>query len=216
MAYAEAQTPSAFSKASGTFATDLYSKMIEGKSGNVIMSPMSIQTALSLTMFGAVGETKDIMKSSMHYTGISDEEILKNYGELSDSVRSTNGLKIANKVYVAQGHDVKEEFNNLAAKSFSSEAQSVNFGDSKPTADTINKWVEDQTNNKIQNLIAADSLNSDTRLVLVNAIYFKGIWEHQFDTSRTLKGADFWISEEKSVPVDMMRIKVCKVKLLIT
>lgn len=204
----EGQTSAAFTQASGNFATDLYSQMIEGKSGNVIMSPMSIQTALSLTMFGAGPATKNFMRKAMHYDQLTDEDVKKNYEALTDAIRSTNGLKIANKVYVATGNSVNPAFNELAAKSFSSEAQTVNFVEGQATADTINKWVEGQTNNKIQNLISADSLDANTRVVLVNAIYFKGFWQHQFDPIRTVKGADFWISEDKAVPVDMMKIRV--------
>ena len=210
----EPQAISAFAKASGTFATDLYSKMIEGKTGNIIMSPMSIQTALSLAMFGAGGKTKEGMMHAMHYDGLTDEAIQKSYGELTDSIKNTNGLKIANKVYVAQTHHVKELFNQLAAKSFSSEAENLDFTQSQASADSINKWVEDKTNNKIKDLIKAETLDADTRVVLVNAIYFKGFWEHQFNPAKTQKGADFWISEDKSVPVDMMKTKVTFVKKL--
>lgn len=91
-------------------------------------------------------------------------------------------------------------------KSFNSEVESANFADAVPTAAKINGWVEDKTNSKIKDLIKPDSLDDDTRLVLVNAIYFKGNWQHQFDKQLTRK-EPFWTSEDKSVDVDMMHIK---------
>lgn len=75
------------------------------------------------------------------------------------------------------------------------------------SAAVINKWVEDQTNDKIKNLISPDALGVDTRMVLVNAIYFKGLWQHQFKKDRTDK-APFYTSETDSVMVDMMHVKV--------
>lgn len=113
---------------------------------------------------------------------------------------------IANKVYVMENYSIKRTFQNIATNSFKSEAQSLNFAANQQAASTINGWVEDHTNNKIKDLISADSLNSDTRMVLVNAIYFKGFWQHQFDKQQTFK-APFFLNEKDSVDVDFMRIK---------
>lgn len=113
---------------------------------------------------------------------------------------------VANKVYVMEKYSVKPSFQNIAYNSFKSEAQSLNFAANQQAASTINSWVEDHTNNKIKDLISADSLNSDTRMVLVNAIYFKGFWQHQFDKQQTFK-APFFLNEHDSVDVDFMRIK---------
>jgi len=79
----------------------------------------------------------------------------------------------------------------------------LDFGESEPSAATINQWVEENTDNKIKNLITADSLNSDTRMVLVNAIYFKALWQYEFDVKRTQK-APFFLNEIDYVDVDYM------------
>ncbi|CAO1422028.1 unnamed protein product [Diamesa tonsa] len=196
-----------FSSASNSFAAELYQKTIEGKTGNVIISPVSIQTAVTLAFFGASGKTAEEMKTSLKYpAGYSNENIAKNYQGLSESFSQTNGLKIANKVFVKEGYSIKPKFNEVATKSFNSEAQQLDFNKSVESAKTINDWVEGHTNNKIKDLIKSDTLDDDTRMVLVNAIYFKGFWRDQFDPQATFKG-DFFLNDKDVVTVDYMKIK---------
>jgi serpin B len=103
-------------------------------------------------------------------------------------------------------YSVKRSFNEVATKSFASEAQSLDFSQNTQSAATINGWVEANTNNKIKDLISADSLDSDTRMVLVNAIYFKGFWTYQFDPKNTFK-APFYLNDQDTVDVDYMKVK---------
>ena len=109
-------------------------------------------------------------------------------------------------MFVKQGYSIKPKFNEVATKSFSSEAQAVDFSQNVAAAKTINDWVEGNTNNKIKDLIKSDTLDDDTRMVLVNAIYFKGFWKDQFDTKATFKG-DFFLNDRDVVTVDYMKIK---------
>lgn len=181
------------------FATGLYKQISKDNSRNVIFSPMSIQTALSLLMFGAAGNTKQDMKDAMYYVNSNDDQIKQKFRHSSAS----NDLKVANKIYVAQGHSIKQNFKNIAVNNFNSDIQNVDFSNSQKAAGTINKWVEDQTNNKIKNIISEDALDVDTRMILVNAIYFKGIWEEQFDPKLTLK-QQFKLLNGNSIEIDMM------------
>jgi serpin B len=112
----------------------------------------------------------------------------------------------ANKIYVMQGYSVKKNFQDIAIKSFNSEAETIDFSKNKESAKNINSWVEDKTNNKIKDLISAGSLSSDSRMVIVNAIYFKGFWTHKFNPDHTFK-APFFLNEQDSVNVDYMRTK---------
>lgn len=105
-----------------------------------------------------------------------------------------------------KGCTVKKNFQEVAAKSFNSEVQTLDFAQSAASAATINGWVEAHTNNKIRDLIAADQLDADSRMVLVNAIYFKGFWKHKFDVKKTSQ-APFYLNEHDSVNVDFMKIK---------
>lgn len=158
-------------------------------------------------MFGASGETKAEMLKGLKYpTEYSESNIASNFEKFTESVRKTNGLKIASKIYIMKNFTPKQSFKDVATKSFNSDAQTLNFEENEESANTINKWVEDQTNDKIKNLISSDSLDGDTRMVLVNAIYFKGFWTYQFDPEATYR-APFFLNENDQVDVDFMRVK---------
>ena len=196
-----------FAVASGKFATDLYGEMIKGKSGNVIYSPMSIESVLTMAMLGASGETKIQMKRTLRYHESEvDNEIQTKYENLTEKVKSTNGLKIANKIYITKRGEVKQNFKAISNK-FDSEVEKLDFQQATSSANTINQWVERQTNSKIKNLIAPDTLNNETRILIVNAIYFKANWDMKFDPTKTTKTA-FFTDNVRSSPIDMMNIKV--------
>lgn len=107
------------------------------------------------------------------------------------------------KVYIMDNFTVKKGFQNVAMKTFKSEAQSLDFSNNVNAADTINRWVEEKTNNKIKNLIAPESLNRDDRFVLVNALHFKGMWVNRFQKNATHKGP-FYVNDQDTVEVDFM------------
>lgn len=140
-----------------------------------------------------------------YHFSLKEEYIAENFKKLTDSVEKTNGLKIANKIYVMKNFTPKDTFKKIARESFKSDAQTLDFKDKQMSASTINKWVEDQTNDKIKNLISEDSLDVDTRMILVNAIYFKGFWADQFSRHATYK-SPFYVNDNSSVEVDFMRI----------
>lgn len=189
------------------FATDLYKQIVKDETKSVIFSPLSIQTALSMAMFGANGDTKQEMKIAMHFENSTDEYIQENFKSLSAFINATEGLKVANKIYVANGYSIKPNFSDIARESFNSEAQNINFNSKVAAARTINKWVEDHTSNKIIDLISPNSLNANTKMILVNAIYFKGEWETKFVPQRTGK-KEFYLDAYNTVIVDMMEIEV--------
>lgn len=110
----------------------------------------------------------------------------------------------ANKIYVQKKYSVKKSFNDIAVKSFASEAQNLDFSNSKQSASIINEWVEKQTNDKIKNLISSESLDSDTRMVLVNAIYFQAFWLHRFEYTYQDR---FYLNDLDSVQTDFMNIQ---------
>lgn len=127
------------------------------------------------------------------------------YGMLEKSVGKST-LSIANQIYVMTGYKINQQFKEVAIKKFLSGIESLNFADAAPSARTINKFVENKTKDKIKDLVKPDMLDASTRVVLVNAIYFKGNWEHQFNKDRTYDG-DFFISETEKTPVKYMTIK---------
>lgn len=89
-------------------------------------------------------------------------------------------VDIANAIYLMQGYTIQPNYKSIGTQKFYSKIQSINFANRARAANTINSWVSQKTHGKIENLISPDALNGLTRLVLVNAIYFKGNWVHRF------------------------------------
>jgi len=198
-------SPTDLTRSISQFSTDLYSNVIDGQTSNVIISPFSVHMAVSLALMGAKGNTEAEMLTGLRLSG-TKPSIAQDIHQLIEPIQNNSMLKVANKVYVMESYRINPEFDIIAKKQFYSEAQTLNFAKATESASTINKWVEGKTNDKIKDLIAPDALGADTRMVLVNAIYFKGFWEHQFKKDRTDKAA-FYTSDTDSVQVDMMHVK---------
>lgn len=172
------------------------------------MSPYSVATALALAGQGASGNTFEQVKSVLHLTGDKDS-IADNFNQSVQNLKTKKGgstLDVANKIYVKNGFQIKSKFEEYAVKKFDSEVQSLEFTKNIESAKTINNWVEGKTNNKIINLIDAGSLNEDTRIVLVNAIYFKGKWQNEFNKNRTAIDK-FYTNENKFIETEFMHAK---------
>lgn len=161
-----------------------------------------------LSNIGANGNTFEELRKGLHLS--ADKSAVANnfheyYGLLEKSVGKSI-LSIANQIYVMTGYKIHPQFQEVAVKKFMSGIEALNFADAAPSARHINKFVEEKTKDKIKDLIKPSMLGADTRVVLVNAIYFKGNWEHQFNKDRTYEG-DFFTSETEKVPVEFMTIK---------
>ncbi|KAK4879302.1 hypothetical protein RN001_007448 [Aquatica leii] len=188
------------------FANKFYSIIAKEEKGkNVFFSPISAHTVLSMVYQGAAGDTADSFASALN---ISNQKVAAaGYYDVMKALNSVEDvmLHIANKIYVMKDFPLKEHFRKTAAELFLSEAEQVNFTDNLAAAKKINGWVEEKTQSKIKDLIPADCLDSLTRLVLVNAIYFKGNWAHQFNKNATRK-EKFYVSNNETVDCDMMHI----------
>lgn len=168
---------------------------------NIIISPLSVQTSLGLAFVGATGETAQEFIKVLNLDSHNKDEVSGAFEKILEECSSN--VDIANKIYVNQNYNLKESYNEITKKYFHSEADALDVSNPDLAADKINKWVEEKTNNKIQNCISPDFIDDSTQLVLVNAIYFKGNWEHPFDSEFTKK-ARFYIGKNESVNVDMM------------
>ncbi|XP_039957404.1 serine protease inhibitor 42Dd-like isoform X3 [Bactrocera tryoni] len=196
-----------FASKSAQFAVKLFNHMYKSDPNkNIIYSPFSIQTCVGMARIGAVGETAAELDRGLGLPPNDVTAIADTFHNVLVTYKDSPILKIANKIYVMQGYSVKKEFNEIATTKFYSSADSINFADNANAANTINKWVESKTNNLIKNLISPDALDSDTRVVLVNAIHFKGEWKYQFPKSAT-RDDDFYLNEVDSVRVPMMNLK---------
>ncbi|KAF2891296.1 hypothetical protein ILUMI_14877, partial [Ignelater luminosus] len=115
-------------------------------------------------------------------------------------------VRSANKIYVMKNFSLKEEFNKLALEAFLSEAEEIDFKNNTEAAKRINAWAEDKTNSKIKDLVSSSSLDKLTRLVLINAIYFKGEWLYKFLRNST-KTKPFFRTSNDKIDCQMMHIE---------
>ncbi len=207
------------------FALQLYQKL-RGGDGNLFFSPYSISTALAMTYAGARGATAHEMAQTLLFPtspeaiaklGLPDapmtpEEFARAFGQIIRDLNERGGkdayeLRVANALWGQKGFAFLDAFRELVASEYGGRARDVDFvGATEKARQTINAWVEEQTNGKIKNLIAQGALGAMTRLVLTNAIYFKGNWARQFDEART-QDAPFTLIKEDKTQVPMMNQK---------
>lgn len=189
------------------FALDLYGRLKSGE-GNLFFSPYSISTCLAMTYAGARGETEAQMARTLHFNA-DQSKFHAEFGELQNELNTIQEkkdveLNIANGLWAQAGHPFLPAFLDTATKMYDAKLKQVNFRtDAEPARKEINDWVSDRTKGKITDLIAPGVLDASTRLVLVNAIYFKGKWLHQFKKTSTAD-APFSVSRDRKIQTKMM------------
>lgn len=196
------------------FAIDLYQRLAE-KPGNLFYSPYSISLALAMTYAGARGETERQMAQTLRFS-LPQQQLHPAFNMLDLNLRPLEQkpaaqdeqpfqLNIANSLWGQEGFDFLPEFLDLLAENYGAGMYRVDYGDPESARRQINLWVEEQTKEKIKDLIAEGVLNPLTRLVLVNAIYFKGAWVYPFDPEAT-REAPFTLLDGSRVNVPMMHL----------
>ncbi len=195
-------------KADRSFSIKMFKELAIGsKSENVFISPLSISTALGMTLNGAKGQTYDEMQSTLELGDMSLPEINEGYKSLTElltTVDSKVQMDIANSVWSNQGFPVREEFSKNLTNYFDAESAELDFADPK-SEDIINNWVEEKTNGKINKIV--DGISRETVMFLINAVYFKGDWVYEFDPERT-KERDFVKESGDIKKVEMMTQKL--------
>ncbi|HLW64693.1 MAG TPA: serpin family protein [Gemmataceae bacterium] len=188
------------------FAFDLF--LYLGKQpGNEFFSPFSISTALAMTYGGARGETAEQMAKTLHFN-LPLDRLHPAMGNLI--VKTPGGknppyqLHVVNALWAQKGYPFLPDFLKLTRTNYGAEVQEVDFANATEEARrTINSWVEKQTEEKIRDLLQQGVLDSLTRLVLTNAIYFKGAWVSKFDITAT-KSQPFFVTAKESKNVSLM------------
>lgn len=197
---------SAVVDANNQFALELYSKFNEDEDGNIFFSPYSISTALAMTYEGARGETAREMQNVFHFPEEADirrPAYAKVYNDLNKRDKEYK-LHTANALWAEQTYHFLPEYMSNVEQYYGGKVTNLDFiGASEESRQIINKWIEDMTNHKIKDIIPAGAINPLTRLVLTNAIYFKGTWVKEFEKKET-HDAPFRVSSDKTVTVDMM------------
>jgi len=199
--------------ANNQFAFELYSELNKNENGNIFYSPYSVSSALAMTYEGAKGQTKDEMKSVFHFP--EDNILRPNFGAIYNEINKKDKnyqLNTGNALWVQQDYPFLEEYTNTVEKYYGGKTANVDFvEETEKSRQTINSFIEEQTNDKIKNLIPQGVLSPMTRLVLTNAIYFKGTWEWEFDKSDT-RDQDFKITPDNIVKTPMMYMDPDKAK----
>lgn len=173
---------------------------------NILVSPFSVKTALTMTYTGAAGDTKKAMAKVLGFEGLGSVEIIAARAKAVLSSLQTPGggtkLEIANGLFGEKSIKFKGEFLSLNKQYFDAEINSLDFK-SADAVKTINDWVSEKTHDKIPTII--DQIGNDAILYLINAIYFKGAWQHRFDAAATTP-ADFHLVDGTTKKVPMMNL----------
>ncbi|XP_050183691.1 ovalbumin-related protein Y-like [Myiozetetes cayanensis] len=208
------------SAANAEFCFDVFKELtVHHANDNIIFSSLSLISTLSMVYLGARGNTQSQMEKVLHFdnaTGDRDttdsqcgpsEQIHSTLKDLLLDItrqNATYSLRIADRIYIDKTYPVLQEYLKCAKKFYKAELEEVNFKTAAEEArQLINSWVEKETNGRIQDLIMPDSVDLDTALVFVNAIYFKGIWKTAFREEDTQE-VPFNVTEQDSRLVQMM------------
>lgn len=196
------------------FALDLYHKL-GAEPGNLFYSPYSISSALAMTYAGARTETEEQMASTLHFTTLSQERLHPTFnvlnGVLASRGQGASGagggkfqLNIANALWGQIGHPFLPSFLDVLAEHYGAGMTLLDFaGASQESREIINDWVAERTEDRIKDLLQENDVQSTTRLVLTNAIYFNAAWRFPFDEDATAPG-DFTLADGSKVSVPMM------------
>jgi serpin B len=206
-----AQETSTLVRGNNQFAFDLYQRLAK-QDGNLFFSPYSISSCLGMVYAGARGETAAEIKGGLRYAA-TPAALPKSFSSLTKALTPPNEppslqpgleLEIANGLWAQKDHPFLAEYLRNIKENFDSEINQADFvTQAEPTGVKINGWVSDKTHEKIQNLISPGMINPSTRMVLVNAIYFKGGWKKPFQKELT-HPVDFHLGKGKSVSVSLM------------
>ena len=190
------------------FAFNMYKEILKNVDNNLIISPFSISTAMAMTYGGSGGETKDQMSKTLFFDPDIDnfhEEFNNHVKMLEELAGEDLELNIANGLWLQHDYPFLENYIETIQNYYGSVLHEADFKvDQEKEREEINDWVSDKTNQKIDELIDKGVLVEDTRLVIVNAIYFLSNWLEEFDKELTRK-RDFHIDEETTVETEFMR-----------
>lgn len=208
-----------FAKATTQFTLELYRQLRESED-NIFFSPVSVMRALAMLQLGAKGNTEQQIEKVLQLSKTTkkpkensadshdEESVHEQFQKLMTQLNKSNGaydLKSPNGIYGAKGFPFLQTFMEDIKKYYQANVESLDFTHAaEESQKKINSWVENKTNGKIKDLFPKGSLNSSTILVLVNAVYFKGQWDHKFDEKHTTEDK-FWLNKNTSKPVQMMK-----------
>lgn len=211
--------PEAVSRATNELGMVLYRKVAETdpKGSNIFLSPVSVAAILGMVQLGSRGRTRQQINAALAGGADSNrlvrsgdnDDLAAGFGELFKDLNAEKGyeLRLASAVFLAAGLPIFEKYKRDLEKHFASGVYSANFaGNAREAADDVNAWVRDMTEDRIPEIIERPLPPSAPMLVL-NAVYFKGLWQNPFKPEDTVNGEFYSEGGSRAVPVPMMRQK---------
>jgi serpin B len=198
---------SSITSANNQFNLDLYKNLIQKEKSNIFFSPYSIFSAMAMVYEGALGKTAEEIKAVFHFpeTNILRNNFYELYSKLNQKGKDFE-LKTVNALWLQKDYPFLSSYLALLEKYYGGKARNLDFvNETEKSRQIINQYIEEETNKKIKNLIPEDSISPMTRLVLTNAIYFKGVWLWNFDEKMT-NNEKFFIRPDFSVEVPVMNM----------
>lgn len=205
---AAASQTQAFTQGNTAFALELY-RSLAGTAPNVFLSPHSISTCLAMTYGGARGDTAKQMAQVLRF-GPAPQKVHAAFGDLQRQLNEAGRqqgiqLNVANALWAQQGHAFLPPFLNIARGQYQANVNQADFKTAaEPARAEINRWVAQKTQERIKDLLPPGSVDTLTRLVLANAIYFKGLWAVPFPANAT-RPLPFHLSATSQVEAPLMR-----------
>lgn len=199
------------------FGIRLFKSLGENCTRNIVISPIAVQTVLTIMYNGAQAETLKVMTKNLNFDGISPtvDTLAKAFSKLVTPILVSYDIQMATGIYVNDLYSVHQVWAYEATKEFLTDVQMLKFSNPRASAKTINNYVNNITFNKIPDLVQPDWFNSNTSVVLVNALYMNGPWKHPFDedVEQDVPFRNDLISCDKPTStVDMMHVQVYKMR----
>ncbi len=191
---------------SNQFAVKMYHQL-ENQTGNVFFSPYSIYSAMAVVYEGAGGRTAWQMKNAMPFPNrtLLEPNFAAVYNEINNA-SSDYILRTGNALWIQKGFPIKEDYKARVEDYYGAKAALVDFvNEPEKSRQVINEFISNQTNGKIPEIIPKNVITSLTRLIITNAIYFKGTWKYKFDKNET-REANFYVTPDNPVKVQMMHM----------
>ncbi len=192
-------------KGANGFAARLYGQLSADKS-NLCFSPHGIASVLSLTYAGVRGETAEQMAKALQFLNQSDQ-----HAAFAELIRELNNhgitrdyqLQVVNGLWEQQGEPTLDSFSKIARNDYGVRPRHVDFQLADEARVTINRWISEHTNHRVQELLSAGSITPQTALVVTNTVYFQAAWQRPFDAKKAETG-DFLVETGQKTPVTFM------------
>ncbi len=178
-------------EAENEFGLELFQKVYTSETTyeNIMVSPLSVSLALAMTYNGANGATQTAMEKTLKVNGLSPEEINASYRDLVEALKDLDYpkvlLEIANAIFYRQDFEVEDAFVNINNDYYQAEVSPLDFAKEEQALETINGWVAQKTHDKIKTII--NQITPQQVMFLLNAIWFKGTWQKEFNEESTEK-----------------------------